>query len=157
MKSHNRILLIFGIAILAIVVASIALVLTVGQQKPAMLPENTPQGTVQRYLVALQEQDFAVAYSYLSFTDSPDKFGPRTKDAWVQMAQMTLKNQSWKANLGKVNVNDDSATVDVIVDTFHDTGPLGNSTNSHTVSFGLKKQGASWLITSPTDVYSFNY
>jgi hypothetical protein len=58
-------LLGFGITIGILVIIAVALVLST-RGSVSLLPADTPQGTVQRFLVALQDKDFQKAYSYLS-------------------------------------------------------------------------------------------
>ena len=65
MKSSNRLLLSFGVGIGILVVVAVALVLSTSGSV-SLLPEDTPQGTVQRFLMALQDKDLQKAYSYLS-------------------------------------------------------------------------------------------
>ncbi len=152
MKSQNRLLIGFGIGIGVLVIVTIALVLAIGQQKPALLAEGTPEGTVQRYLLALQNRDFNAAYDFLSPDESTDFPKPQTRDMWIQSAQ-GLQDTAWKANLGKVTVTGNTARVDVSIQTFRAGGGLDSSSYSRNVTFYLKKQGQSWLITSPRDVY----
>jgi hypothetical protein len=152
MKSQNRLLIGFGIAIAILVFVAIALVLTVGQQKPAMLAEGTPEGTVQRYLVALQNKEFDKAYDFLSSEATSEFPKPQTRDMWIQSAQ-GLQELAWKANLGKVSVTGDTARVEVNIQTFRAGGAFDNNSYSRNVTFFLKKQGQSWLITSPRETY----
>jgi len=157
MKSSNRTLIGFGIGIAVLVIITIILAITLGNGNVPQLSENTPEGIVQRFLLAVQEKNYPLAYNYLVPPDSNDpnyiKGGPPfSYDNWVMSAQYTGKS-TWKANLGKVNLSGATASVDVIIDSFQPNGPFGNPINSHTVTFFLKKIEANWLITSPTDLY----
>jgi hypothetical protein len=157
MKTSNRTLVVFGIGIALLVVVAVILGLTLGKEKTPLLSENTPQGIVQRYLLAIQEKNYPVAYDYLSPPDVNDpnyiKQSPISSyDNWVTSAQYS-GNSVWKANLGKVDFSGTTANVDVIIDSFRPEGPFGNSVSNHTVTFFLKKVGDNWLITSPVDLY----
>jgi hypothetical protein len=157
MKTSNRALVGFGIGIALLVIVTIILGLTLGKENTPLLSENTPQGVVQRYLLAIQEKNYPVAYGYLSPPDVNDpnyfKESPMSSyDNWVMSAQYT-GNSTWKANLGKVNISGTNANVNVIIDSFRPEGPFGNSVYNRTVTFFLKIVGNNWLITSPIDLY----
>lgn len=153
MKTSNRTLAGFGIAIAALVIITIILVLTLGRGNPTSLPENTPQGVVQRYLQAVQDKNYQTAYNYLTPADPKNPNGPfQSFDNWV-MSTQNSNNSAWKANLGKVNINGDNATVEVMIDIFSPGGPLANPVRTNTMTFILNKTASSWLIISPTDLY----
>jgi len=157
MKTSSRALLGFGIGIVVLVMITIGLVLTLGKGNPPLLAENTPQGVVQRYMIAIQGKNYQAAYTYLAPVDPNDPNYPKGSpiysfENWVMSAQNS-GNTTWRANLGKVSISGDTANVDTIIDTFRPNGPFGNPVNSHSVTFFLKKVGANWLITSPMDLY----
>ena len=153
MKSSNRTLVGFGIGIGALVTITIILVLTLGGGNPTILPENTPQGVVQRYLQAVQEKNYQIAYNYLAPADPKNPNGPfQSYDNWV-MSTQNSNNSTWKANLSNVNINGDNATVEVMIDIFIPGGPLANPVRTNTLTFILNKRASNWLITSPTDLY----
>jgi len=156
MKSHNRLLIGFGIAIALLVIVAVALVLSTGQQQPALLPQDTPEGTVQRYLMAIQNKDFNAAYDFLSAADTQDNPKPFTRDMWISQGR-GMQDLSWKANLGKVSVTGDRAVVEVSIHTFRSGGPFDDNTNSHNVTFYLEKQDGKWLITTPRELYILYY
>ena len=152
MNSSRRWLIIFGIVIAVLVVVTTVLVLSTGGSKVALLPEDTPQGIVQRYLLAVQNKDFQQAYGYLSF-DQSGQFTTYTE--WIQMMPVPqASNQSaWRATLGNTALNGNNATVDVIIDVFHPGGLFGGSQFSQNMTYVLTKTADKWLITSPTYLY----
>lgn len=153
MKTSSRTLIGFGIAIAVLVIVTVILVLTTGRGNAPLLAINTPEGVVQRYLVAVQEKNFATAYNYLAPYDPKNPDNPtQTYDNWLSSAQNS-GNSTWKANLGQVNITGDTASVTVIVDVFRAGGPFGNPVSTNNMNFMLKKTGANWLIISPTDLY----
>jgi hypothetical protein len=160
MKTSNRTLLGFGIGILALVVLTVVLVLTLGQSDTVLLDENTPEGVVQRYLLAVQERNYPLAYGYLT---APDITDPRiykeplsSYSEWFQSVQFS-SDTTWKARLGKINITGNTASVDVLVDTFHPGGPFDDPVRTNTNTFTLKKVGADWRITSPFSLYWLYY
>jgi hypothetical protein len=153
MRTSSRTLIGFGTAIAVLIIVTIILVLTLGKGNAPLLSENTPQGVVQRYLVAVQEKNYPVAYAYLSPQDPKNLNNPaQTYDNWLISAQNNT-NTTWKASLGTVTTTGDSATVIVMIDVFRAGGPFANPVNSHNTTFILKQSGSNWLIISPTDLY----
>jgi hypothetical protein len=149
MDSSRRWLIIFVIVISILVIATVSLVLLTKGNEVALLPEDTPQGIVQRYLIAVQEKDFQKAYNYLSFNPL-EKI--QTYDDWIRMVIVApqISNQpAWKATLDKTTQNGDDATVEVIIDT-GTGGPFEGLPRSQLIDFQLSKIDGKWLITSPT-------
>jgi hypothetical protein len=153
MKSSNRFLLGFGIAITILVVITVTLVVTNRSIAP-LLPENTPQGTVQRFLLAVQEHDFQKAYSYLHVEEKGVKL---TYDDWAQSVTPRFQTSStaWKATLGKTVVTGDIATVEVLIDIFQPGGPFENPVRTQVDSYQLKQISGAWLITTRPWLYWF--
>jgi len=151
MNSSNKILLWFSAALAVLVIITVSLVFTVGRQTPAVLPENTPDGTVQRYLQALQDKDYLTAWNYLS--PSPDD-KTLTYSNWVtSLPTYYGPESSWKASLDKVSDDGTKATVEVTIETFRAGSPLGSSVRTSNVLFTLSKASGRWLITAPTYIY----
>ena len=149
-RSSRRWLFTFGLAIGVLVIVTVVLVLTTSSpiDKP-LLPEDTPEGTVQRYLLAVRDKDYLAAEGYLSPTID-DKIA---YDLRQNRVTELGEGSGWKATLGKSIVRDDEATVDVTVAVFRPRGPFENSVRTHQVTFFLKKEGTSWSITSPVNLW----
>ena len=152
MNSSRRWLFIFTTIIGILVITTISLVLFTKGNEVTLLPEDTPAGTVQRYLIAIQEKNYQKAYSYLSF-DPSQKI--TTYDDWLRMiGGPQIPDQStWKASLGKTTQNVDNANVEVTIDTFRPGGPFGDPVHSQQILFLLSKNDSRWVITSPTYIY----
>ena len=151
MNSSRRWLFIFAIVIGVLVIATVSLVLLTKGNKVTLLPEDSPQGTVQRYLMAIQEKDYQKAFGYLSFspTDKITSFSD-----WLMMVGPQSSSQSvWRATLGTVTENENNATVEINIDTLHSGGLFGDSQFSQQINFLLIKKGNSWFITSPNYIY----
>ena len=154
MKSPNRLLLVIGIVIAALAVIAITLVFFT-QNNVALLPPDTPQGTVQRFLIAVQNKDYPQAYSYLQITEKDVKV---PYDDWVRYdvpSMLPSSQPAWKATLGKTTIYGSNASVEVFVDTFRPNmnGPFGSSTYTQLISFQLSKVGNVWLITTRPPLY----
>jgi hypothetical protein len=151
MKASSRFLLIFGIIIVAIVAAAVTLAIAGGNEQVKLLSETSPEGTVQRFLMAVKAQDYSTAYGYLSLpTDEPKS---NSYDNWIRSAQSSRNSSSWKASIIKSTVRDKDATVDVAIEVFRPEGPLANPVSTNQVTFILSNDGGKWLINSPADLY----
>ena len=152
MRSSSRLLLAFGVAIGVLVIVAIVLVLTMVSKEPSpLLPEDTPEGTVQRYLLALENEDYLKAYSYVS----PTSDSKITYESWRGSFSTSRERRGWKATLGKSSVMGDEATVDVVVDVFSPRGPFENPVRTQYITFHLKKVDASWSIVDPVWLWFF--
>jgi hypothetical protein len=132
-----------------VIVTVVLVLLTSSREDEPLLPEDTPEGTVQRFLLAVRDGDYLAADSYLSPTID-DKPG---YDLRRNRVVGPGEEPGWRVTLGKSIVRDDEATVDVTVSVFRPRGPFENSVSTHLVTFFLKKEGTSWSITSPVNLW----
>ncbi len=149
MKSSNRLLVIFGAAIGVLVVAGIVLGLTLGGQTASLLPEDTPEGTVQRYILAIKAEDYEKAYSYLSPAALAESTYFDTYEKWSQRYSRYRESPGWKATLGESSITGDEATVEVTIAVFRPETPFTDPVHARRYDFELEKEGASWKITYP--------
>lgn len=153
MDNSRRWFAVFASIIALLVLVSVVLVFISEGREARLLPADTPQGIVQRYLIALQKRDYQQAYGYLHFESTEHK---PTYDDWLRMtAGITSRadQPAWKASLGSITPDDSKAVVEVIIDTFRPGGPFVNPVTTQVVNFSLIETDFGWLITSPTYVY----
>ena len=153
MKTSSRWLLIFGVTIGVLVIVAVALVLTMPTPETHLLPEDTPEGIVQRYFLALQAEDYVTAYSYLS--SSTQKTNPY--EVWRGGIYRSEDRSGLRVTLGKSVVTGNEATVEVTVDIFRPGGPFQNPVRTQHLTFFLEKEGTSWKISSPWYVWWLLY
>jgi hypothetical protein len=65
-SNSSRWLLGVALTVLALVVLALVVALVTRPQGATLLPQDTAEGTVQRYLLAIEEDDHQKAYGYLS-------------------------------------------------------------------------------------------
>jgi hypothetical protein len=150
MNSSSKWLLVFAGIIGALALIAVILVLFTQGKNVALLAADTPQGTVQRYLIALEDGDYQQAYTYLS-PNMPDitPYGE-----WLTQNQNGPASQTgWGATLGKTVQNGTYATVTVMIETSYPGGMMSSSQSDIPVTFDLTETGNSWLITSPTYIF----
>lgn len=152
MKASRNLFIGFGVAIGVLVLIAVALALFTRGTAVTLKPENTPEGTVQRFLLALQEKDYPGAYNYLKVEEAGRGL---TYGEWLQsVPQPPFSSQTaWKATLSKTSVTGTSATVEVAVDTFRPGGPFEDPVRTQTVIFALTKIGDTWFISNRPPIY----
>ena len=150
MNSSSKWLVIFAGIIGALALIAVVLVLSTQGKNVTLLAADTPQGIVQRYLVALEDQDYQQAYTYLS----PNMPGTVSYNDWLTQNQNRPAGQTgWRATLGKTVQNGSYGTVDVMIETSYPGGVMSSSQYNMPITFDLTETGNSWLITSPTYIY----
>ena len=150
MRSSSRWLFAFGIAIGVLVIVAVVLVLTMtGEGAMILLPEDTPEGTVQRYFLAIEAEDYEKAYSYLSPSAIAEESRYNSYENWSQAFLQRRQTNAWKATIGESSVTDDTARVAVAIDIFRPSSPFENPVRTRHYTFQLKKEGTSWSITAP--------
>ncbi len=152
MKSSNRFLLGFGIGLAVLVLVTIVLVVTSGGHVTTY-PENTPEGTVQRFLQALQAGDYQKAFGYTQVVENGKLLTVQDLMPYV-VRPPGYPTTSWRATLGKTTTTGNTSIVEVIVDIMQPQGaPFGNPVNSQTVPFNLTFINGAWYITARPPVY----
>ncbi|MBN1374833.1 MAG: hypothetical protein JXA01_01620 [Dehalococcoidia bacterium] len=152
MKTSGRFLIAFGIFIVVLVAVAIVIAIVGGNEAVTMLPEDSPEGTVQRFLMSVQERDYVKAYSYLS----PESGEGPLKDPynnWLGSTRSYRDSSTWKAAILKFTAGDNSATVEVAVDVFRPGGLFEDPVDTHYVTFLLQVENGRWMIKSPIDLY----
>lgn len=110
-----------------------------------LLPAGSPEGVVQRYLRALEKEEYREAYGYLT-TDLQrrcrvEEFASR--DHWP------YSEEDQQITLEKTQTFNGSAVVKATVTVFHpDDVPFGTSEYSYERTFELKLQDGQWRLTS---------
>ena len=150
MKASTRLLVTFGISIGALVIVTVVLALSLGAgQDTALLPEDTPEGTVQRYLRAIKAEDYKKAYGYLSTATLAEESHYNTYEKWRQSYQWQREQPGWKATLSEITITGNEADITVIIDVIKPEVIFSEPIQSQKYNFYLTKEGNTWKITSP--------
>ena len=153
MTSSKRFLIGFSIAIVVLAAAAISIALLTQGNNIVLEPENTPQGTVQRFLIAIQDKDYPKAYSYLKVETKNQPMPYTYSDFLNEVTHPWSTGTAWKATLSKTTVTGDSATVEVIVDTLRPGGPFQDPVNTQTVTFQMTKVDNTWYVSNPYSLW----
>jgi hypothetical protein len=138
-----RWLLGIALAVAAVAVASVVLVL-VRQPERSLLPEDTPEGVVQRYVLAIQRQDFREAYSYLN-----DNLQEACAYSYFSDSTRYWLSNNVSVELGDTERLDGRAIVEIRI-TNEDTSPFAGRTGySYTEQFVLTEVDGAWRFSEP--------
>jgi hypothetical protein len=140
-----KIWLVAGVILVAgLMAAAVTTALLTTRGGPHLLAADSPEGVVQRYLLALRKEDYREAYSYLS-SDlqtrcSLDDLVGTYYWPYTQEGQVTLE---------RTQRYDGSAAVTATVTVFHGDPPFGASEYSYDRTFQLTLEGDQWRLTGP--------
>lgn len=146
MKTVDRFLIgiVAGVILLVVVAFAVAFL----RPKPAYQPEDTPEGVAHNYLFALQQQDYARAYGYLS----PAISGyPRSAEAFaddVDDYRWRFGEASNTLQVESGSIAGDRAVVSVRETVFREGGLFDSSQYSSTFEMTLRRDSKSgaWKV-----------
>lgn len=137
MKTSTRWLTGFGIGLAALIIVTLVLVFTVGQRNEPSFPANTPEGTVQRYLLAIQANDLEKAKTYIM----------KDSNYYFKFSQILNRGSGFQVILIKTEVTGNNANVYVSYKPAVPPQPFGPRAFGLASEFTLEKYGDNWTIT----------
>ena len=139
--SSRWLLAITGVVV-ALIVVSVVVALVNPRGAAATLPQDTPEGTIQRFILALQDEDYSLAYSYLS--DELKKSCPvanmRENVQWFSEASRDRR----VALLEKDELSGGRVQIRVRVTEVNVSPPFGVNENSHQERYVLVQEAGEW-------------
>ena len=135
---------LIGAAVFVTALAVAGIVVALVTTRGGLLPADSPEGVLQRYLIALEDGEQREAYDYLAedarvtcpFAD----FVKQASYQGVRGSQMTLEN---------VERFDQRALVTANVTVFDPNIPFGPEEHSYERTFELTLEGGGWKMTWP--------
>ncbi len=131
--------ILIGIALL--IVAALAVFFT-RRDQGNYVSENTPDGVVHNYVLAVLRKDYQKAYGYLADLDNKPTF-PQFRQAFA-VGRLNPGDNGIK--IGAVSVSGDDATVEV--DMVYSPGDPFSSGYSNVGSAQLVRQNEAWKISA---------
>lgn len=123
----------------AVVIVVLGLVLIALNREPVELDPSTPEGVVQTYLQAVNDDDYSTAFSLLS----PDEFeGCDAGD----LARAATGFDSFSATIDAADIEGDRAFVDVRISEGQSPGPFDPGGGGYYELFELERSANDWLI-----------
>ncbi len=131
-------------AVAALVVISLVVALTTGSDEVPLLDEDTPEGTVQRYFVALDAADYDAAYALLA---DEAREGCTLQEFRRQFSfdRFDGKDRS-RVRLGSTRPAGDNVEVTVRVTRFYGEPPFNVSESTSTYRYLLSESDEGWRI-----------
>ena len=137
-----------GIAVLVVVALA---VFFIRRDTQAYLTEDTPEGVVHNYVLAVLNNDYEKAYGYLADLDNKPTF-EQFRDAFV--TGIVNPNNS-AVDVGASRITGDTASVDVAL-IYNPSDPF--STGYRDVQRAiLVRQGGEWKLSSMPTYYFWDY
>ena len=139
-KDRFLIGILVGIGVLAVVAVGLFFL---RQKQVDYVPDDTPQGVVQDYALALYKLDYQHAYSYLAEGEG--------KPDLARFQQVFITNQKTELDrvglkLGEVSVTGDNAGVSITL--IHASSDPFQGAYRDMQSVTLKKQATGWKLTN---------
>ena len=138
---NDRFLIVILSCISLFIVLAVGLFL-VRQQPQGYGPEDTPDGVIRNYVLALQAGDYHRAYGYLQEGEQKPEF--------TLFQQAALRNETANSSvavqLGEVSISGDHARVDINIVHFNND-PFNRSWDESAAAL-LTLQDGVWRITS---------
>ena len=140
-SASSRWLIVMGGGVVALVVLSVAVALLTGSEATTFAAD-TPEGTVQRYLKAVEDGELQEAYGYLSVVLQQEcayrDFRSSTRRPDMESRRVTLEDTE-RVN-GEMEVR-------VRVTQFQVDPPLGSRESSHVQRYLLVEEGGAWRFS----------
>ena len=151
MKSaSSRWLIGVGAVIAVLVVASVLVAVFGGSGKTATFPGDTPEGVVQRYLQALEDNDSQAAFDYLGaeLQEGCTLLEFRNQTNWIA-------DQDHRIVLEGTELLETQTLVMVRISQIRTDPPFSTSESSFRQGYTLEQQNGDWRFTEPPWPLSF--
>ena len=148
MKQDRFLMIILGG--IGLLVISTILIFIIRRNSQAYGPEDTPDGVLRNYILAISQEDYAKAYSYLPDSETkPDygKFQQRMRGKMSSIRHTALKIIS-------VEASDSEAKINVVI-TREGSDPFFDNRYSTNQTVLLRLQDGAWKLTRIP--YPFGY
>ena len=129
-----------AVLIATLLVVSIVVALT---ERAETLEEGTPERAVQAFLEAIEQEDYAAAYTFLSRDLTEDCTVEEFATANIRSGDAIGDR---RVTLLKTTLLDGSAIVETRVTRFEASGPFGASQDSFEQPFTLRREEGEWRL-----------
>ena len=135
---------LLGIALAVVVIVVVGVVMGLVRRGDSLLPEDTPEGVVQRYILALRDGDTLKAYTY---------FGTALKEVCTY-SLFANSSRYWlsedvRAELVQTQSLGDGVVVKIRI-VHGETSPFfGTESYSFTEEYILRREGDAWRFSEP--------
>ncbi len=141
MKRTDKFLIGIVVGVVLLIVVALIFVM----QPSSYLAEDTPEGVVHNYLLALQEGDYARAHGYL-YSRLPGYPSPKKFESDVRDSYYFRYISSETFSVDSSNIKGIRATVTVQRTRFYEGSILDSGQSTYTFKVYLIKVGEAWRI-----------
>jgi len=153
MKSSDRFLIVIIIGIVLLAAGAFALTLT--RPEPTYQPEDTPEGIAHNYLLALLNEDFSLAYGYLSH--NLDSY-PLDVETFTEEVSRYLRSLRYgtetSLSVESVRVVGSLTIVKVRESHFQSGGPFESRQWTSFFEMDLRLEGGSWKVVDSDNYFA---
>ena len=146
MSANDRFLV--GVVVGVVLLVALAFGLALHSPAPTYRTDDTPEATVNNYILALQRRDYAKAYAALA-GDLPGR--PTSIEQFVddvQNCRWCFKiDESFSVVKLTRNDFDGGASVEIELATFHEGGLFNSDESRSTFGTTLRREPGGWKIT----------
>lgn len=123
-----------------LIIAGLIAIPLAARRPPALAPETTPEGVVQRFYQAAYAGDYTAAHGYLA---AETRAQLSALDLQQQLAPQLQRSQM---RVISTTVHDDTATVRVALTHFQPGSLFGSNEWTEEIDVVLKREGGAWKI-----------
>jgi hypothetical protein len=156
MKTSDRFLIAIVVGALLVAGAAAATTL-VHRSEPAYRADDTPAAVAYNFLLALQRQDYARAYSYLSpqLANYPRSVAQFAGELGMQYPGGPERNAA--VEVEPAQITGDLATVNVRETIFYTGGLLNSGENTMTYPILLQRVNGAWQVINGGNHWNGNW
>lgn len=142
--------ILIGIGVL--VVAALAVFFT-RRDTQTYVSDDTPEGVVHNYVVAVLERDYEKAYGYLADLDNK----PEYEDFRQSFLSGYVNSSGAAVDIGEAEINDDEAYVELAL-IYNPSDPFSTGYRDTSQRGILVKQDGLWKLSSmPYNFWDYNW
>jgi hypothetical protein len=135
------------VLVVALAVGAVVTALVTSRSGADLLPADSPEGVVQRYLLAVEKEDYREAHGYLT----ANLQGRCRVEELAGRDHWPYSDEDQEMTLEKTQTFNGSAVVTATVSVFRPDVPFGESDYSYDRTFNLKLEDGQWRLTVPDE------
>lgn len=146
---QDRSLLLIGLGVVALVALTVIVVLLAGGRDSTEYPADSPEGALQRYLIAFDDGDYETAHSFFS-SEVRGEMDLEQYESIVRSYGTFDGGPSRRVLFDRTDGDDDRIRVHLTVEEFYGGGWLGGGdTYRSPREIVMVREDGAWLIDEP--------